>query len=1060
VTVTLWLDTDAEETIDLGATLPFYQAWTEIVRAGGDSFSKDYPDLAGVVSQCEDQEDADPDWLQDVRLQAANMLKEHGDSLSDRAQAILSLLSGDNPLSPEAATFAEEDPFDFGDISLGGLSREEIAEILIDAALDARDDAEFAAWDESKHPRGQPGNRGKFGPGGGAENPHESRDFAIDVHGELTERPNTPIFQHPVRKAIEDRIVHLLQAGKSRSKGEVSLTFRPVYGMTSVHQGDGIVATVYYFPADGKVLVSQPLVGGRKQARFDEHTPPAELEYKLRKVLGLKVPPEVERQYAHVNKAPRLANSDAKAAFDNAEFYDPNEARDEQGRWTTGGIGGVIADWHAHESGLSQEGATEEELQPLRQTLEKAQSAVEKKLTVYSELAGKLKEAEADVKQLEAAEPAEPQAKDYPPEPKEPELPEEPTPAQEKAYDRWDRDYTKWVDARAKVDEEHGRALERWERTIDRVRSRRDSLEERTDVAHEKLEDTIYAWQEKIDEKVAEAEGTLADRQAQSAEFYDPSQLRDHRGRWATGGGTGSTALPHAERQAQRESARETVRRFMAGKGSPSLQETSGLAQALSTLTVAQLHEVKKEHGLKASSPDKAGLVKKLAERFRAAREAKPVPSVQEVKPDWNIPAAYKGYIAHDAENIRKQTDISTLRILRETTAEMLERLETGVEAKSRGPGGGGPNSYKHEIGQEYARLWEIDKRIKELEQGHAEAGTASDLRREAVKSAIGDTYSRYNGTHQLLQDIAGKHDTLAGALAEAERQGLIDTRQRSPQTDVSPLQRDRQGEWVRRVLGQAYGEKEAPKAQPQPKPKPVRDRVPEGTYGPSKAALRFDSDKERQEIEEASRQIFGEQAKPQDLATLSGAPDGANVRLRVTTAPWAKAGHVSIEVAYHGYTNDGSYEGNRTIHYTPTGGARIENNLFRGKGSGLEMFGRQVEQATRFGVGHIETHAVGKFVAGPDPNKTYAEDNGYVTWPKFGYDGPLEQSDIDRLPANLRADVQTSGGNISGLMASKEGQAWWLRNGSAINLRFDLTPGSYSQRTLAAYLEKRGILK
>jgi hypothetical protein len=62
----------------------------------------------------------------------------------------------------------------------------------------------------------------------------------------------------------------------------------------------------------------------------------------------------------------------------------------------------------------------------------------------------------------------------------------------------------------------------------------------------------------------------------------------------------------------------------MAGKGSPSLQEASGLAQALSTLTVAQIHEVKREHGLKASSPDKAGLVKKLAERFRAAREAKP----------------------------------------------------------------------------------------------------------------------------------------------------------------------------------------------------------------------------------------------------------------------------------------------------------------------------------------------------------------------------------------------------------------------------------------------------
>jgi hypothetical protein len=502
VTVTLWLDTGEEETIELGATLPFYQAWAEIVRAGGKSFSDDYPDLAGVVSQCEDQEDADPDWLQDVRLQATNMLKEQGDSLSDRARAILSLLagdeapSGDKGLSPDAATFAEADPFDFGDISFGGLSREEIAEILIDAALDARDDAEFAEWDESKHSRGQPENKGEFGPGGGGKAERRARQEQYLARVEEVKKKINPRDAAAVQKLVRD-----------------------LEKKTALDNNPGV---------DENALLAAMwragiAVGGT----------------------GLK-------QYQ---------------LLDRMVFT---------GLLSKGVSGGALGTPKAITYHL-----------PMRQ-------------------------------------------------------------------------------------ENH------------------------------LIDGTHFA----------------------PAEFYDPNQIRDHRGRWTTGGGSGgSQGLPHVERQAQREGAKETVRRFMSGKGTPSLQEASGLAQALSALTVAQIHEVKREHGLKASAPDKAGLVKKLAERFRAARESKPA----EPKPS---------------------------------------------ESKATG-------------------------------------NKASDLRREAVKSAIGETYSKYNGTHQLLQDIASSHDTLAGALAEAERQGLIDTRQRSPQSDVSPLQRDRQGEWVRRVLGQAYGEKE-----------------------------------------------------------------------------------------------------------------------------------------------------------------------------------------------------------------------------------------------------------
>ena len=100
------------------------------------------------------------------------------------------------------------------------------------------------------------------------------------------------------------------------------------------------------------------------------------------------------------------------------------------------------------------------------------------------------------------------------------------------------------------------------------------------------------------------------------AEFYDPNQPRDERGRWSAGGG-----LTREEHEGRRSAASDAVRAFARATGPVKEDEVRNIASHLSRLTVAQLHALKAEHGLKASAPDKAALVQKLAQRFHLHRQ-------------------------------------------------------------------------------------------------------------------------------------------------------------------------------------------------------------------------------------------------------------------------------------------------------------------------------------------------------------------------------------------------------------------------------------------------------
>jgi hypothetical protein len=146
-----------------------------------------------------------------------------------------------------------------------------------------------------------------------------------------------------------------------------------------------------------------------------------------------------------------------------------------------------------------------------------------------------------------------------------------------------------------------------------------------------------------------------------------------------------------------------------------------------------------------------------------------------------------------------------------------------------------------------------------------------------------------------------------------------------------------------------------------------------------------------------------------------------------------------------------GSYEAYRSLSKTSDGKLVMHNNTFfmkpgaAGKGLGTKVFTDQVDATRELGVDRIETLAGrGKYNG--------QKMNGYYTWPRFGYDGPIPTGRGYRNPPPHLASAKT----VGELMALPGGKEWWKENGRSVGLTFDLKDGSHSMKTLNAYKEEK----
>lgn len=111
--------------------------------------------------------------------------------------------------------------------------------------------------------------------------------------------------------------------------------------------------------------------------------------------------------------------------------------------------------------------------------------------------------------------------------------------------------------------------------------------------------------------------------------------------------------------------------------------------------------------------------------------------------------------------------------------------------------------------------------------------------------------------------------------------------------------------------------------------------------------------------------------------------------------------------------------------------------------GLGARSVAIELQEIARHGI-----RSVGCMAAGPSNDHI-----GYYAWPLLGFDGELEQRDIDLLPADL-AHCRT----LNELFLEPHGARHWRRHGRALAVFFDLAPDSASWSILRAYMEDRGI--
>ena len=192
----------------------------------------------------------------------------------------------------------------------------------------------------------------------------------------------------------------------------------------------------------------------------------------------------------------------------------------------------------------------------------------------------------------------------------------------------------------------------------------------------------------------------------------------------------------------------------------------------------------------------------------------------------------------------------------------------------------------------------------------------------------------------------------------------------------------------------------------------------------------------ERAQVRRAAGELFGPSFSGRHFAGLAGAPHGAEVEVGVCQ------GNLTIEVSDPQHR---IYRGVSRVFRTAGGlvltieALHIHRPSMRGRGLGLAIFAQQLHTARMLGISRIETRAGRR-----------GDENGYYSWPRYGFDGRLPQWLACRLPHELCAAQ-----SVLDLMASQRGRGWWLKHGVTLDVVFDVHKASRSSRTFRRYLTR-----
>jgi hypothetical protein len=194
---------------------------------------------------------------------------------------------------------------------------------------------------------------------------------------------------------------------------------------------------------------------------------------------------------------------------------------------------------------------------------------------------------------------------------------------------------------------------------------------------------------------------------------------------------------------------------------------------------------------------------------------------------------------------------------------------------------------------------------------------------------------------------------------------------------------------------------------------------------------------------------IPGRNLNNQDLFDLTGMPNGSLVTACLFSS---QPDQISFHFeARHEDLNITRIQELVLLNETP--GIGIDEMILqdRGRGLGTRIFAHQAHRAADIGFQSIALFAA--------RGQTM---NGYLTWPKLGFDGPLEDqlnriatAYASRTGSRLPDDVQT----VQELLSLEFGVETWIDLGEGMAMEFDLSPGSPSWVFLNLYLQQKDIV-
>ena len=197
-------------------------------------------------------------------------------------------------------------------------------------------------------------------------------------------------------------------------------------------------------------------------------------------------------------------------------------------------------------------------------------------------------------------------------------------------------------------------------------------------------------------------------------------------------------------------------------------------------------------------------------------------------------------------------------------------------------------------------------------------------------------------------------------------------------------------------------------------------------------------------DVEQRALALFGHRIDRSTWARLVGVPDGATVHVLPSPAPDYRHG-VQLRVDHPWF--DGTAI--RYVFVNVDGNLAMLNDQFAVRpgapvGVGTRVLAHQVREAQALGVRDIIAEAAGA------PNGGL---NGYYTWARLGFDGPIPPQVAARLPTRFRWAT-----SALDLIEAPGGAEWWKANGRTYWGTFDVREGSRSLRVLWGYTRERGI--